>query len=136
MGQQQLLLLVLGIVIVTIAILEALTTIPEKMKQSQADNLVNRHLELASAAVARKSLRDPYNGGNTEYTGLDDDGFTKLFMESTTHRGTFGLNVPSAFKLEIMGESIRYSAIGVRTSVTNYDVASTVVRFDGSITIE
>jgi len=136
MGQQQLLLLVLGIVVVAFAILAALTAIPEKMKQSEADNLVSRNLEIATAAVAWKSLRDPYNGGNTMYTGLDDDGFTKLFMESSTQSGNFGISVPSAYKLEITGVGIRYTNVGVRTYVTNYDVDSTVIRFDGSITIE
>ena len=71
MGQQQLMLLVMGIVIVAITILAALIMIPTKMKQSEADSILNRNLELATAAVAWKSSRNPYGGGNTKYTGLD-----------------------------------------------------------------
>lgn len=136
MGQQQLLLLVFGLIVVALAVLAALTAIPEKMRQSEADNLVNRNLEISTAAVAWKSIRDPYNGGNMKYTGLETNGFTKLFMESSTHRGEFEMTVPSAYKLQITGVSTRYSDIGVRTYVTDYKIDSTVIRFDGSFTID
>ena len=65
MGQQQLLLLVFGLIVTAVAILAALTAIPEKIRQSEAENLVSRNLDIATAAVAWKTVRDPYNGGNT-----------------------------------------------------------------------
>ena len=44
MGQQQLLLLVIGLVIVGVAVMAGLFAVQDQLKKNQADNLVSRNL--------------------------------------------------------------------------------------------
>lgn len=136
MGQQQLLLLVIGVIIVGIAVIAGFTAMETKLKQSAADNLVDRNLTIATDAVYWKTKRDPFNGGNAEYTGLADDGMHTLFLGEETHNGIFKITKATSSELEITSVSIRYPTIGVRTFVQDYEIVSTDVAYDGRITIE
>lgn len=54
MGQQQLLLLVLGIVIVGLAVVVGIQAFSENQKQANADQMVNDAIRIASDAQAWK----------------------------------------------------------------------------------
>ena len=136
MGQQQLLLLVFGIVIVAVAVIAGMEAFSRKMEQSAADNLVDRNLTIASEAVAWKTKRDPYNGGSASYAGLVSDGLEKLFLNPTTNNGVFAITYATVDEIHITGVSDKFPNLGARTYITGYTIDSTTVAYDGSITID
>ena len=73
MGQQQLLLLVLGIVIVGLAVVVGIQAFSENMKKTNADALVNDAIRIAADAQAWKLKPAAFGGGSsaTNWTGLD-----------------------------------------------------------------
>ena len=136
MGQQQLLLLVIGVIVVGFAVLAGFAAGQTKMKQSAADNLVDRNLSIATEAVYWKTKRDPFNGGNAKYTGLATDGMQTLFLGEETNNGMFQITSATDDELEITAVSLTYPEIGARTFVRDYEIVSTEVKFDGSITLD
>ncbi len=136
MGQQQLLLLVISIIVVAFAVMAGFSAAETKLKQSEADTLISRNLSIASEAVFWKTKRDPYNGGNASYAGLASDGMQKLFLGESTHNGTFKITLATTNELQITAVSTSYPEIGVRTYIREYSIDSTSVAFDGSITLE
>lgn len=136
MGQQQLLLLVMGIVIVGFAVMAAFAMGESTLRQTAVDNLVDRNLAIATNAVFWKQKRDPFSGGNASYAGLETDGMQKLFLGEETVSGFFKITRATDTNLEITAVSVTYPEIGVRTFVQEYEIDSTVVRHDGSITID
>lgn len=78
MGQQQLLLLVLGIVIVGLAVVVGIQAFGENQKKANADALVNDAVRIASDAQAWKLKPAAFGGG----AGLDGEAnFTGLTFE-------------------------------------------------------
>jgi hypothetical protein len=70
MGQQQLLLLVLGIVIVGLAVVVGIQAFGENQKKSNQDALVNDGVRFASDAQAWALKPDAFGGGSGSFTGL------------------------------------------------------------------
>jgi hypothetical protein len=72
MGQQQLLLLVLGIVIVGLAVVVGIQAFSENQKKANADAMVNDVIRLASDAQAWKLKPQAFGGGASlaNWTGL------------------------------------------------------------------
>lgn len=136
MGQQQLLLLVMGIVIVGFAVLAGFAMGKSTLRQSAADSLVDRNMSIATEAVFWKQKRDPFNGGNASYEGLAVDGMQKLFLGETTLMGFFKITRATQTELEITAVSVRYPELGVRTLVEGYEILGTDIAYDGSITPE
>ena len=73
MGQQQLLLLVLGIVIVGLSVVVGIQAFSENQKKSNADALVNDAIRIASDAQAWKLKPSAFGGGASasNWTSLD-----------------------------------------------------------------
>ena len=73
MGQQQLLLLVLGIVIVGLAVVVGIQAFSENQKKANADALVNDAIRIASDAQAWKLKPQAFGGGAavSGWTGID-----------------------------------------------------------------
>ncbi len=136
MGQQQLLLIVIGIIVVAVAVIAGFYAMETSYKQNIVDTLVDRNLTIASDAVFWKTKRGPYWGGNAEYTGLATDGMQQLFLGEETLHGTFKITEATANTLVITAVAKAYPEIGVRTYVNGYSIDSTVVRYDGSITLD
>ena len=136
MGQQQLLLLVISIVLVGIAVMAGFSAAETKLKQAEVDTLINRNLSIASEAVFWKTKRDPYSGGNASYAGLATDGMQTLFLGEATHNGTFKITHATSSELQITAVSLSHPEVGVRTYVTDYNIDSTAVRYDGTITLD
>src|SRR5690606_37220122 len=78
MGQQQLLLLVLGIVIVGLAVVVGIQAFGENQKKANSDALVNDGVRIASDAQAWVLKPTAFGGGDGSPTGLTltDLGYT------------------------------------------------------------
>ena len=135
MGQQQLLLLVLGVILVGVALIGAFGAFEKAARQDAADGLLDRALTVASDATKWKITQDPYAGGNMSYEGLAADAFRTLGIDSVTTRGRFAITGATRETLEITGVSETYPEVGVRVYVANYTVESSDVSFDGDITL-
>ena len=79
MGQQQLLLLVLGIVIVGLAVVVGIQAFGENQKKANADAITNDVIRIASDAQAWTLKPQAFGGGNGEFTGIE---FQKLGYEA------------------------------------------------------
>jgi hypothetical protein len=137
MGQQQLLLLVIAVVLVGLAVLAGFEILQRHYRQDEADGLLDRSLTIATHAVSWKSRNDPFEGGNQSYAPLSTNGIALLGLDSTTVRGEFGITAATANTLEVTGVSTRpgYEAIGVRVYVSGYDVDSSRVSFIGEFSL-
>jgi hypothetical protein len=135
MGQQQLLLLVIGVVLVGFAVLAGFAAIEKHTKQDEADGLLDRTLAIATHAVYWKTKNDPFAGGDQSYANLATDGMATLALDTATVRGSFDITGAWADSVEISAVSSRYPDIGVRVTVEQYDIKRTVVAYDGSITL-
>ena len=71
MGQQQLLLLVLGIVIVGLAVVVGIQAFGENQKKANADAMVNDIVRIASDAQAWNLKPKAFGGGAGSFTGLE-----------------------------------------------------------------
>jgi len=107
MGQQQLLLLVLGIVIVGLAVVVGIQAFGENQKKANADALVNDAVRIASDAQAWKLKRVAFGGG-AELAGMTGYSFQQVSYtaeEDGSYRTPSGLFVvdPSEASLLITG---------------------------------
>ncbi|MEM8559345.1 MAG: hypothetical protein AAGG50_16105 [Bacteroidota bacterium] len=81
MGQQQLLLLVLGIVIVGLAVVVGIQAFSENQTKANADAQVNDAIRIASDAQAWALKPTAFGGGNGVFNGLGTNGLAKLGYE-------------------------------------------------------
>ena len=70
MGQQQLLLLVLGIVIVGLAVVVGIQAFGENQKKANSDAITNDVIRIASDAQAWNLKPQAFGGGNGTFTGV------------------------------------------------------------------
>ncbi|WP_412062588.1 hypothetical protein [Rubrivirga sp. IMCC45206] len=136
MGQQQLLLLVIGVVLVGLAIMAAYPILTKSFHQDEADALLDRALAITGNAVQWKITGDPYNGGNQSYERLAASGLRTLGLDSTTVRGRFRITEATPTTLEVTGVSDRYEGIAVRVFINQYDVVGSDISFDGEISLD
>ncbi len=135
MGQQQVLLLVLSIVIVSIAIYIGINFFGDMMRQRHADLLVNHAVHVASEATTWRSKVSPFLGGGGSYSDLDTDGMAQLLMSEERLPGTFRITLASGDDLEVTGVSDDFPEIGVRVVVEATDIVDTIIAYDGTITL-
>ena len=133
MGQQQLLLLVLSIVIVSIAIYAGMSYFGQSLRQKHADLLVNHTVQVASEAVVLYSKTSPFLGGGNSYADLDEDGLAKMAMNEKRPPGTVRITSASKDALEIIAVSDEFEEIGVRVKIEGTDIVETTIVYDGSI---
>jgi hypothetical protein len=90
MGQQQLLLLVLGIVIVGLAVVVGIQAFSENQKKANADALVNDAIRISSDAQAWKLKPGAFGGGASvsNWTGLDFGQIGYTVGDQGLHPGT------------------------------------------------
>ena len=135
MGQQQLLLLIIGIVIVGISVIAGLEMFQRGQRQDEADGLLERALAISTHAVYWKSKNDPFNGGNQSYQNLVPGGIEALALQPSNVRGQFDFTGATTETLEVTGISDRYPDIGVRVYIREYSIDSSRVVFDGSLSL-
>lgn len=107
MGQQQLLLLVLGIVIVGLAVVVGIQAFGENQKKANADALVNDAVRIASDAQAWKLKPAAFGGG------ASDDDFSNFSLAQIGYEVTDGkytnlngvFTAPAADSLVITGQN-------------------------------
>ena|SRR6056297_3618464 len=135
MGQQQLLLLIIGVVLVGLAVMAGLIAFQEASRKDEADSLVSHTLDVATSAYYWKSKNDPFAGGDQSYERLGTDGMGQLAMERDRMRGLFDITEAWADSIEITAVSYRYPDIGVRVILDQENIRRTEIRFDGTITL-
>lgn len=135
MGQQQLLLLVLGVIIVGLSVVAGIQIVDKSFRQNEADMLVGRSLMIAQSAVYWKAKADPFDGGNASYTGLEEAGFRKLFLGEETETGTFKITLAKEDSLVLVSVSKRFPEVGVQINVVGEEITNTIVTYDGSTTL-
>ena len=118
MGQQQLLLLVLGIVIVGLAVVVGIQAFGENQKKSNQDALVNDGVRFASDAQAWALKPDAFGGGSGAFTGISwqDLGYEVSGTTYTNLNGTWTAPVVvSATELTFAGSNAQANnAVAIR----------------------
>ena len=118
MGQQQLLLLVLGIVIVGLAVVVGIQAFSENQKKANADALVNDAIRIASDAQAWMLKPEAFGGGGNScattcsWTGAD---FSQLGYATGTS-GTYS-NLNGSFVISNSGVTL--TIVGTSTANGN-----------------
>ena len=126
----------MGVIIAGFAVVSGIVVFQEKMRQFEMDHIVERNLKIASVAALWKTKKDPYDGGNASYSGLQENGFAQLNLEADTGRALFEITEAEGSTLTITSVSTVYPEIGARTWLTEYNVDSTIVSFDGDFTLD
>ena len=123
MGQQQLLLLVLGIVIVGLAVVVGIQAFSENQKKANADALVNDAIRIASDAQAWKLKPAAFGGGASasNWTGLT---FAQIGYEVGDQTGggtacaTCYENLNGIFELTLSGATLTIEATSYESDGT------------------
>ena len=126
MGQQQLLLLVLGIVIVGLAVVVGIQAFSENQKKANADALVNDVIRIASDAQAWKLKPQAFGGGANE-TMFDTLTLTQLGY--TVGDNTYTAHTAGAAEFENLNGTFAISVVatGLEIVATSYDAADAPV---------
>ena len=98
MGQQQLLLLVLGIVIVGLAVVVGIQAFGENQKKANADALVNDAIRIASDAQAYNLKPTAFGGGGGTFDNIGLEQLGYVVDENKVYR-----NLNGQFELDPTG---------------------------------
>jgi hypothetical protein len=134
MGQQQLLLLVLGIVIVGLSVVVGIQAFGENQKKANSDALVNDAIRIASDAQAWK-LKPAAFGGGADVAGVSN--FTGLTLAQLGYStadadngacaaGEYG-NLNGCFTIAAGGANVIITAVSLPGSDNDNQVVVTVV---------
>ena len=136
MGQNQLLLLVLGVVLVGGAIAIGIQTFESAARQNQADDVLNRNLRIAQEAVNWRARAETFGGGgNGTYDPLAEGGFEIMEIEADLAHTVHAVLRASGTTLELVGVSTASPGVGAYVRLEGDEVAETRVAFDGSIAL-
>jgi Tfp pilus assembly protein PilE len=93
MGQQQLLLIILGVIVVGIAVAVGITMFADSATNANRDALTNDLVNLASRAQQFYRRPTSLGGGGNAFTGLTADaaGLAKLTNKGTNGNGTYAI---------------------------------------------
>ena len=136
MGQNQLLLLLLSVVIVGMAIAVGVHAFDVAKQQNQADDVLNRNVRVAQEAVnwrARSTVHG--GGGNGAYDPLSTDGFEILDMKADMSHTEHAILSASGTTLEVVGVSTAAPNVGAYVRVEGNEIVETRTALDGSIAL-
>ena len=135
MGQQQLLLIILGVIIVGIAVAVGITMFQDNAINSNRDAVSNDLVNLA--ARAQQFYRRPIGmgGGGNSFTGLTADaaGIAKLTQNAVNDNGSYTIITAGAQAIKLRGYG-KYTigsatdSVQVTCDVTPQNYVLTVVR--------
>jgi Tfp pilus assembly protein PilE len=93
MGQQQLLLIILGVIVVGIAVAVGITMFSDNAVSANKDAVTNDLVNLASRAQQYYRRPTALGGGQGSFTGLTADaaGLAKLTSKATNANGTYSI---------------------------------------------
>jgi hypothetical protein len=123
MGQQQLLLLILGVIIVGLAIAVGLSLFAANSVQSNKDAMINDINNIAANAYQFYIRPTSMAGGGSSYTG--GNGYKIPARMSSNDNGTYV--APAANPLVITGTSKTYPSATVKASVSALGVVGSWV---------
>lgn len=135
MGQQQLLLLVLGIVIVGLAVVVGIQAFSENQKKANTDSLVSDAIRIASDAQAWRLKPAAFGGGagnasTTPWTGLTLKQMGYEIDSSTEYanlNGNFKVNIATTtFEIRGYSTSLDNAVLVKVTGTTPDDITTTV----------
>lgn len=135
MGQQQLLLLVLTIVVVTIAVFIGIDLFDKASQRHHVDELVRYSVDVTSDAIAWREKKSPYLGGGGSYAklGTGTDGLEKFLISSNRPPGQLAIEELTPNTMTIVGISTSYPKLGVRMQVEGFEIVNTVTFTDNEI---
>jgi hypothetical protein len=116
MGQQQLLLLVLGIVIVGLAVVVGIQAFGENQKKANADAMVNDAIRIASDAQAWNLKPQAFGGGDGSFTGAS---FEQLGYAVNADQDYENLNGTYTLAVAAGGEELTVTAVGANADNDN-----------------
>lgn len=134
MGQQQVLFIVLGMFIVSIAVFMGIRLLEDKTRQLHADLLMSYAVQVSSQATIWRSKETPFLGGGGSYEDLSIDGMEILALAENWPPGVVKITHASKDSLVITAVSNQYEEVGVRVHISGVHIVRTSVAFDGSIT--
>ena len=93
MGQQQLLLIILGVIVVGIAVAVGITMFSDNAVSANKDAVTNDLVNLASRAQQYYRRPTALGGGQGAFTGLTNDaaGLAKLTSKATNSNGAYSI---------------------------------------------
>jgi Tfp pilus assembly protein PilE len=93
MGQQQLLLIILGVIVVGIAVAVGITMFQDNAVSANRDAVTNDLVNLAARAQEYYRRSKGLGGGGNSFVGLTADaaGLAKLTSKSTNANGTYSI---------------------------------------------
>jgi len=94
MGQQQLLLIILGVIVVGIAVAVGITMFTDNAVSANKDAVVNDLVNLASRAQQYYRRPQALGGGGGTFVGLTQDaaGLAKLTSKAINSNGTYSIS--------------------------------------------
>lgn len=103
MGQQQLLLIILGVIVVGIAVAVGITMFQDNAVSANRDAVTNDLVNLASRAQQYYRRPTALGGGGNVFTGLT---LAKLTSKPTNANGSYTLGTVAATSVPITGAGI------------------------------
>lgn len=134
MGQQQLLLIVVGIVVVGLAVITGIETFRQQSTSNQVDDVLNRNLRIAQEAMNWRGRATMYGGGAGSFAPLLNDGLSQLGVGDVPY-AEHAIVSATGNTLEIVGVSTRAPNVGAYTRLVGSVIDSSSVSTDGSITL-
>jgi Tfp pilus assembly protein PilE len=104
MGQQQLLLIILGVIVVGIAVAVGITMFTDSAISANRDAVTNDLVNLASRAQQFYRRPSALGGGGNSFVGLTADaaGLAKLTSKSTNANGTYSVITAGTSSLVVL----------------------------------
>ncbi|MGE5314175.1 MAG: hypothetical protein ACM3Q4_05740 [Acidobacteriota bacterium] len=116
MGQQQLLLIILGVIIVGIAVAVGITMFQDNAVNANRDAVSNDLVNLAARAQQYYRRPQGLGGGGNQFTGLSADaaGIAKLTNSATNDNGTYTIETAGD------ADNVVLKGVGTSEGVTLY----------------
>jgi type II secretory pathway pseudopilin PulG len=121
MGQQQLLLIVLGVIVVGIAIAAGMGLFSASKESSIKDELVNQNIAIAAAIQQYYSKPTSMGGGNLKF-----DGYVLPLKMKTTTNGSYSVGTPTGQTATVTATPSKYSWSVVTTVNADTSIATVV----------
>jgi hypothetical protein len=132
MGQQQILLLIMAVIVVGIAVLLGIHLFSERFRAEQGDSLLNRNVHIAQEAINWRGRATIFaGGGGGSFDPLGTDGLERLGFEESDPNGEYGIQTASGTTLEIVSVSTRFNGLGAYVRIVGDVIDSTAISYDG-----
>jgi hypothetical protein len=121
MGQQQLLLIVIGVIVVGIAIAAGMGLFSASKESSIKDELVNQNIAIAAAIQQYYSKPTSMGGGNLKF-----DGYLLPVKMKTTTNGSYSVGTPTGQTATVTATPSKYTWNVVTTVNADTSIATVV----------